>query len=90
MPSTQRAQLATIDEPLIERVADRIVEACDPEAIYLYGSTASGYAGPESDLKVLIVTELADGERPYRKPSGLRRLFRRMARVVRPSHSVAT
>ena len=75
MPSTHRAQLATIDEPLIERVADRIVEACDPEAIYLFGSAARGDAGPESDLDVLIVTELADGERPYEKASELRRLF---------------
>jgi predicted nucleotidyltransferase len=75
MPSTQRAQLATIDEPLIERVADCIVEACDPKAIYLFGSAARGGAGPESDLDVLIVTELADGERPYEKASELRRLF---------------
>lgn len=75
MPSTQRAQLATIDESLIERVADRIVEACDPEAIYLFGSAARGDAGPESDLDVLIVTKLEDGERPYEKASELRRLF---------------
>jgi len=74
MPSTQRAQLATIDESLIERVADRIVDACDPEAIYLFGSAARGDAGPESDLDLLIVTELVE-ERPYEKASELRRLF---------------
>lgn len=75
MPSTQRAQLATIDEQLIERVAQRIVDACDPEAIYLFGSAARGDAGPESDLDLLIVTELEDDERFYEKASQLRRLF---------------
>jgi len=75
MPSTQRAQLKTIDEPLIDLVADRIVDACQPEAIYLFGSAARGDAGPESDLDLLILTGLEEDERPYEKASELRRLF---------------
>ena len=75
MSSAQRAQLATIDDRLIERVAHRIVDACDPEAIYLFGSAARGDAGPESDLDRLVVTALEDEERPYEKASELRRLF---------------
>jgi len=75
MSSTQRAQLATIDDRLIQRVAKRIVDACDPEAIYLFGSAARGDAGPESDLDLLVVTALEGDERPYEKASELRRLF---------------
>ena len=75
MPSTRRAQLTPIDEWLIEQVTRRIVEACDPEALYLFGSAAREETEPGSDLDLLVVTELGDEERPYEKASELRRLF---------------
>ena len=51
-------ELPTIDEPLIERVHDRIVETFDPEAIYLFGSAARGESRYGSDLDLLVVMEL--------------------------------
>lgn len=75
MPSTQRARLTTINDRLTERVANRIVESRDPEAIYLFGSAARGDAEPGSDLDLLVVTALGDDERPFEVASQIRRLF---------------
>jgi predicted nucleotidyltransferase len=75
MPSTQRARLTTINDRLIERVANRIVGFRDPEAIYLFGSAARGNAQPGSDLDLLVVTALGDDERPFEVASEIRRLF---------------
>lgn len=47
MPSTQRTRLTTINDRLTERVANRIVESRDPEAIYLFGSAARGMPSPK-------------------------------------------
>lgn len=77
MAAYQSPQLATIDDELIERVTARIVEACDPEILYLFGSAARGDAGPESDVDLLVVTELDEGVRSYEKAGELRRLFDR-------------
>lgn len=69
-------KLATIDDALIRRVQDRLVEACHPQAVYLFGSAARGEAQPGSDLDVLVVMELAEGVTPYEKASELHALFR--------------
>lgn len=75
MAAYRHSQLATIDDALIERVTARLVEACNPVALYLFGSAARGEAGSESDLDLLVVTELEKGVRPYEKAGELRRLF---------------
>lgn len=73
--SMQNVELRDIDAGVIQQVRDRIVEACRPRRIYLFGSAASGEAGPESDLDLLVVTELEEGKRPHEKAGEIRRLF---------------
>ncbi len=53
--------LQTIDDEAIRQIRDHIVEACNPEAIILFGSVARGEAGPESDLDLLVIMELPSG-----------------------------
>jgi len=55
---------ATADEAL-EEVIDRLVEALDPLAIYLFGSRARGTAHPASDFDLMVVTRPEDGEAGY-------------------------
>lgn len=45
----------TINPALIKEVTDRIVEVFHPERVILFGSHASGSAGPDSDLDLLVV-----------------------------------
>ncbi len=53
--------LAAIDEALIEKVRDRILSACSPERVILFGSAARHRADSDSDLDLLVVTELPEG-----------------------------
>lgn len=68
-------QIVAIDTDLIERVRDRIVEAFDPEAIYLFGSAARGMQRDGSDLDLLVVMDLSDGVTPRGQASSIRSLF---------------
>lgn len=70
------ARLPPIDEALIERVRDRLVEACRPQALYLFGSAARGEVREGSDLDLLVVMDLPRGVRPYEKAAELHGLFR--------------
>ncbi len=69
-------RLASIDDALIQRVRDQIVDACKPQAIYLFGSAARGDDRPGSDLDLLVVMNLPDGTSSYEKASELHSLFR--------------
>ena len=69
------AQLTAIDQNLIERVRERIVEAFDPEAIYLFGSAARGEQREGSDLDLLVVMDLPEGVTPRSQSSTIRSLF---------------
>jgi predicted nucleotidyltransferase len=42
-------------DPVLTEIVRRLVEAFRPERIYLFGSTARGDAGPDSDYDILIV-----------------------------------
>jgi predicted nucleotidyltransferase/HEPN domain-containing protein len=42
-------------DAILEEVTRRLVEACHPDKIYLFGSAARGEAGPESDYDIMIV-----------------------------------
>jgi predicted nucleotidyltransferase len=44
----------TRDEAIAE-ITRRLVEACQPVRVYLFGSEARGDAGPDSDLDFLVV-----------------------------------
>ena len=43
------------DQALLDEIVRRIVEVARPERIILFGSTARGEAGPDSDLDLLVV-----------------------------------
>jgi predicted nucleotidyltransferase len=42
-------------DPRLDDVVRRLVEACQPESIYLFGSIARGDGGAESDYDLLII-----------------------------------
>lgn len=69
-------QITRISDDLIERIRDRIVEACRPRALYLFGSAARGDTREGSDVDLLVVMDLAEGERSYEAAAELHRLFR--------------
>jgi predicted nucleotidyltransferase len=48
-------QPPSIDAPVLAEVVRRLAEAYRPERIYLFGSTARGDAGPDSDYDLMII-----------------------------------
>ncbi|PSQ92867.1 MAG: hypothetical protein BRD30_02045 [Bacteroidetes bacterium QH_2_63_10] len=63
-----------IDDETIRQVKRRIVEACDPEAIVLFGSVARAEHREESDLDLLVIVDLPAGKtnrEQMRERSGL-------------------
>lgn len=74
--SMKTPDLATIDEALIDGVYDRIVEAFDPEAVYLFGSAARGESQSGSDLDLLVVMEVPQGTSRLEMSRRIRTLFR--------------
>lgn len=72
----ETVKLTPVTEALIQRVCDRIVAHSHPERIYLFGSAARGDVREGSDLDLLVVMELNEDERPYRKAAELHMLFR--------------
>jgi predicted nucleotidyltransferase len=70
-----KPKLAVIDEKLIDRVRRRIVEAFQPEAIYLFGSAAQSEQREGSDLDLLVVMNLPEGVTPRIQSSRIRELF---------------
>jgi predicted nucleotidyltransferase len=44
-----------LDDPILAEMVRRLVEAYQPERIYLFGSVARGDAVPDSDYDLLIV-----------------------------------
>ncbi|MDD2240637.1 MAG: nucleotidyltransferase domain-containing protein [Kiritimatiellae bacterium] len=58
-PSRSRAAI----DPVAGRVVSRIADEVRPDRIYLFGSRASGTAGPESDVDVLLVYSGSENSR---------------------------
>lgn len=56
-------------DPALAEVIRRLVQAYEPEQIYLFGSKARGDAGPDSDYDLLVVVQ--DDAPPERKDSKL-------------------
>jgi predicted nucleotidyltransferase len=50
------------EEDALKAVVGRLVDQLDPEAIYLFGSRASGSARPDSDFDLLVITRTEDGD----------------------------
>lgn len=67
--------LKTVDDELIAKVRDRLLAACRPEQIIVFGSTARAQVRRGSDLDLLIVMELPDGTTPREMARRLHALF---------------
>lgn len=65
--STEMSLLA--GDPVLAEIVRRLVDAYQPERIYLFGSVARGEAGPDSDYDLLVV--VPDDAPPERKQSRL-------------------
>src|SRR6266545_7736234 len=52
-------------DPKLRLVVERLVQAYQPQRIYLFGSVARGEAGPDSDYDLLVV--VADDASPDRQ-----------------------
>jgi predicted nucleotidyltransferase len=59
----------TAGHPMLAEVVRRLVDAYQPECIYLFGSVARGDAGPHSDYDLLVV--VPDSASPERQRSRL-------------------
>ena len=67
----QNAQTETMkppsaDDPVLREIVRRLVGVYHPERIYLFGSTARGDAGPDSDYDLMVIL-------PDEAPQHLRR-----------------
>ena len=70
MPAEQAVfKSPTADDPALAEVTRRLVEAYQPQRIYLFGSVARGDAGPDSDYDILVV--VPDDVEPSRRRSRL-------------------
>ena len=58
-----------MNDPALDEVARRLVEAYRPVRMYLFGSAARGEAGPDSDFDLLLV--VPDDATPERRGSRL-------------------
>ena len=47
--------IAKVSDPLLAEIVRRLVEAYQPERIYLFGSKARGDAGADSDYDLMVV-----------------------------------
>lgn len=56
-------------DPVLAEIVRRLVEAYQPERVYLFGSKARGEAGPDSDYDLLLV--VPDEAPPERRDSDL-------------------
>lgn len=71
------ASSVAIDQALIERMRDRLVDACDPQYLFLFGSVAQGKETLDSDVDLLVVTNLPAGTTAPEHAAQLRRLIRK-------------
>jgi predicted nucleotidyltransferase len=68
-----------IEELLLAEIVRRLVEVYRPERIYLFGSTARGDTGPDSDYDLMIIvpddapSALKNPDAGYRAMEGLPR-----------------
>ena len=69
-----------IEDALLQRVVDRLVEAVDPAAILLFGSRAKGTIRSDSDVDLCVIADL-DGPRRDRR-AHLRQLLRPLTREM--------
>ena len=47
--------MPSADDPVLAEIVRRLADTYHPERIYLFGSTARGDAGPDSDYDIMVV-----------------------------------
>jgi predicted nucleotidyltransferase len=57
------------DNPALKEIVRRLIDAYQPDRIYLFGSAARGEAGPDSDLDLMVI--VPDDAPPERRRSRL-------------------
>jgi len=60
---------ALVEDLRLAEIVRRLVDAYQPEQIYLFGSVARGEAGPDSDYDLLVI--VPDSAEPERRRSRL-------------------
>jgi predicted nucleotidyltransferase len=61
-----RASAIPIQDPVLSEIVRRLVDGCQPERIYLFGSRARGHAGANSDYDIMVIVPKSD-EPAYRR-----------------------
>lgn len=57
----QNSAGTTLDrDPILREIVARLVSALEPERIYLFGSTARGDSGADSDYDLMVVVPTTD------------------------------
>lgn len=71
MEQNLRNPVSTVpqEDLVLREVVHRLVEAYEPERVYLFGSHARGEAGPDSDYDLLVI--VPDAAPPQRQRSQL-------------------
>jgi predicted nucleotidyltransferase len=57
------------DHPVLGEIVRRLIKAYEPDRIYLFGATARGDSGPDSDYDLMVV--VPDDAPPERRRSRL-------------------
>lgn len=68
--------LRSIDEELIEQIRRRIVDAFQPDGLWLFGSAARREIREGSDVDLLVVMPVPEGSSRRDRAREIRRLFR--------------
>lgn len=50
-----RQSVVAIDDPVLSEIVRRLVEAFEPERVYLFGSSARGEASTDSDYDIMVL-----------------------------------
>jgi predicted nucleotidyltransferase len=75
-PQTEIIKPRSADDPVLSEIVSRLVGVYHPERIYLFGSTARGDAGPDSDYDLMVILpdeapqHLRPGKPAYRSLRG--------------------
>ena len=77
-PQIHTLKPPTADDPVLAEIVRRLVDVYRPERIYLFGSTARGDAGPDSDYDLMVIL-------PDEAPLHLRRGIRAQRPVAAPN-----
>jgi predicted nucleotidyltransferase len=51
----ENGKMKPVEQTILDKIVQRIVEVADPEKIILFGSAARGEMGPNSDVDLLVV-----------------------------------